>query len=83
MSQCINIKSCIEFGANIGMNLKALKLLYPSIQLNGIEINKDASQDLEKLIGKIVILYNLVLLTTLNIMLTTSSNRKENCFLIL
>ena len=52
LSQCINIKSCIEFGANIGMNLKALKLLYPSIQLNGIEINKDASQDLEKLIGK-------------------------------
>lgn len=52
LSQCINIKSCIEFGANIGMNLKALKLLYPSIKLNGIEINKDASQDLEKLIGK-------------------------------
>ena len=26
------IKSCIEFGANIGMNLKALNLLHPGIE---------------------------------------------------
>ena len=30
------LNSCIEFGANIGMNLKALKLLYPNIELKGI-----------------------------------------------
>lgn len=45
------INSCLEFGANIGMNLKALKLLYPSIELKGIEINKQASDQLTNLIG--------------------------------
>ena len=34
------LKSCIEFGANIGMNLRALELLYPNISLSGLEINK-------------------------------------------
>jgi pseudaminic acid biosynthesis-associated methylase len=45
------LNSCIEFGANIGMNLKALQLLYPEIQLNGIEINTDAAKVLASLIG--------------------------------
>ena len=44
------INSCLEFGANIGMNLKALKLLYPNIDLRGIEINKQASEQLVNLI---------------------------------
>jgi len=46
------LNSCIEFGANIGMNLKALKLLYPSIVLKGIEINKQAANELGNVIGK-------------------------------
>jgi pseudaminic acid biosynthesis-associated methylase len=46
------INSCREFGANIGMNLKALKLLYPNITLQGIEINPEASKELSKLIGE-------------------------------
>ena len=46
------VNSCREFGANIGMNLKALKLLYPSIGLKGIELNADASNELKKLIGE-------------------------------
>jgi spore coat polysaccharide biosynthesis protein SpsF len=45
------IKSCIEFGANIGMNLKALKLLYPSIDAHGIEINAEAAKQLGELIS--------------------------------
>jgi len=45
------VNSCREFGANIGMNLKALKLLYPGIELKGIELNSDASKELKKLIG--------------------------------
>jgi len=45
-----NIHSCIEFGANIGMNMKALKLLYPKLDLYGIEINKDAAEELTKVI---------------------------------
>lgn len=51
LKQAGKINSCMEFGANIGMNLKALMLLYPEIQLIGIEINKQASDELAKLIG--------------------------------
>lgn len=40
------INSCIEFGANIGMNLRALNLLYPSIDAYGVEINRDAANHL-------------------------------------
>jgi spore coat polysaccharide biosynthesis protein SpsF len=51
LSQAGIIESCIEFGANIGMNLKALKLLYPSISLKAIEINENAAKNLGDLIG--------------------------------
>ena len=44
------LKSCIEFGANIGMNLKALNLIFPGIQAHGIEINQDAATQLSKVI---------------------------------
>jgi pseudaminic acid biosynthesis-associated methylase len=40
------MKNCIEFGANIGMNLKALKLLYPKQEQYGIEINTEAAREL-------------------------------------
>ena len=40
------LNSCIEFGANIGMNLKALKLLQPRQEQFAIEINADAAQQL-------------------------------------
>jgi spore coat polysaccharide biosynthesis protein SpsF len=43
-------KSFFEFGANIGMNLKALKLLYPNAKIGGIEINEKAYQELRKLV---------------------------------
>lgn len=42
--------SCIEFGANIGMNLRALKLLYPGQDQHGIEINADAAAQLAEVI---------------------------------
>jgi pseudaminic acid biosynthesis-associated methylase len=45
-----NVKSCIEFGANIGMNIKAIKLLYPGIDASGIEINSEAAKQLGELI---------------------------------
>ena len=51
LQQTGKIDSCIEFGANIGMNLKALKLLYPSINLTAIEINENAANSLGELIG--------------------------------
>ena len=46
-----DFNSCIEFGANIGMNLKALKLLHPGMAFNGIEINPDAAAQLGEVIG--------------------------------
>ncbi|NDY73271.1 pseudaminic acid biosynthesis-associated methylase [Desulfobacter hydrogenophilus] len=42
------VKTCIKFGANIGMNLKALKLLFPEQEKYGIEINSDAVGELVK-----------------------------------
>jgi pseudaminic acid biosynthesis-associated methylase len=43
---------CIEFGANIGMNLRALKLLYPSMEQHAIEINADAVTELSTHVAK-------------------------------
>lgn len=51
LKQAGKINSCHEFGANIGMNLKALKLLYPDIALSGVEINPDAAKILADFIG--------------------------------
>lgn len=51
LSQAGKLTSCIEFGSNIGMNLEALKLLYPAIAIKAIEINKKAIEILSKLIG--------------------------------
>lgn len=45
-----SLASCIEFGANIGMNLKALKLLHPQQEQHAIEINPQAAAELGKLI---------------------------------
>ena len=45
-------ESCVEFGANIGMNLVALKLLYPELRPKGIEINPTAAKQLAGVIGE-------------------------------
>lgn len=47
-----NVKTCIEFGSNIGMNLKALKLLYPEQEHHAIEINLDAANELATVIPR-------------------------------
>lgn len=49
------IHSCIEFGANIGMNLRALKLLYPSLDVHAVEINQSAATQL----GSVVLSHNI------------------------
>jgi pseudaminic acid biosynthesis-associated methylase len=46
------LESCIEFGANIGMNLKAIRLLHPELELSAIEINFDAVAELAKIIPR-------------------------------
>jgi len=45
-------KSLIELGANIGMNLRAIKLLFPNISLSGVEINENAAARLAEFIGR-------------------------------
>ena len=45
------IKNVIEFGANIGLNICALKNLYPKINLSAIEINKEAIDRLLEIQG--------------------------------
>lgn len=46
------LASCVELGANIGMNLRALKLLYPELRCEAVEINPDAARELAALIGE-------------------------------
>jgi pseudaminic acid biosynthesis-associated methylase len=38
--------SALELGANIGLNLAALRVLYPSLELSAVEINSTAAQEL-------------------------------------
>jgi pseudaminic acid biosynthesis-associated methylase len=45
------IHSVVEFGANIGNNLKALQVLFPSASQRGVEINQDAASELGRVIG--------------------------------
>lgn len=44
-----DVRNCIEFGANIGMNIKALKLIFPNIDAHAIEINAAAAENLCKI----------------------------------
>jgi spore coat polysaccharide biosynthesis protein SpsF len=52
LKQAGRVGSAIEFGANIGMNLRALQLLYPDVSLRGVEINPDAAAQLRSHIGQ-------------------------------
>ncbi len=46
LSRTGKIYSVLEFGCNIGMNLKSIKSLLPEVKLVGIEINKKAVDEL-------------------------------------
>ncbi len=43
LKSATGVKSILELGCNIGLNLKAIHGLNPDIQLQGVEINKDAA----------------------------------------
>lgn len=45
------LASCLELGANIGMNLRALQQLYPGLAVRGVEINAEAARQLGEAIG--------------------------------
>lgn len=44
------VQSVIEFGANIGLNLLAIKQLLPKVELSAVEINQKAATELKKLV---------------------------------
>lgn len=44
-----NVRSVIEFGANIGLNLQAIRILRPQMELSAIEINRKAADMLRNL----------------------------------
>ncbi len=52
LKQLGKLETCVEFGANIGMNLKALQMLYPGVHMQGIEINSTAASELAQVIGE-------------------------------
>jgi pseudaminic acid biosynthesis-associated methylase len=45
------VRSVIEFGANIGLNLQAIRLLLPEVKLTAVEINEKAVTELHELPG--------------------------------
>lgn len=49
LSSCIGIKSVMEFGANVGINIRALKVLLPNASFSALEINKKAVMELKKI----------------------------------
>jgi len=46
-----NVRSVIEFGANIGLNLIAIRAILPHVELSAIEVNKKAYEELIKIEG--------------------------------
>lgn len=44
LSRTENVSSAIEFGANVGLNLKAMKTLLPALKCAAIEINHKAAE---------------------------------------
>lgn len=59
------IDSCIEFGANIGMNLSAIEMLVPDIKLGAVEINKEAATILKQRINNIKVYEDSILNATI------------------
>lgn len=46
LKKTVGIHSILEFGANIGMNIKALQVLLPETDFDAIEINEKAVEEL-------------------------------------
>ena len=60
LKHCDKVGSVIEFGANRGMNIKALKTLLPATNLTGVEINQQAADEMSQ-IGEIEVINESVL----------------------
>ena len=47
LSHTQDVTSAIEFGANIGNNLRALRELIPEVELHAVEINETAAREIQ------------------------------------
>jgi spore coat polysaccharide biosynthesis protein SpsF len=47
-------ESFLELGANVGMNIRALKLLFPQSKFTGIEINSEAASRLGNIADEVI-----------------------------
>lgn len=59
------INSVIEFGSNIGLNLKALKKLLPEAEFSAVEINMDAVEQLKNNVPDVKVYHQSILETNL------------------
>jgi len=48
LSRTSGVQSVLELGANIGLNLKAIRQLIPSARLSAVELNQKASEELSR-----------------------------------
>ena len=46
-----SVASCLELGANRGLNLQALRVLFPRMTMEAVEINAEAARRLGEVIG--------------------------------
>lgn len=60
LSKAPQVNSVIEFGSNIGLNLRAIKQLLPNVELSAIEINDLAVKQL-KAMGDIKVYHDSIL----------------------
>lgn len=44
MKRTVGVRTALEFGSNIGQNIKALKTMFPDIRYSAIEINHKAAE---------------------------------------
>ena len=47
-------ESFLELGANVGMNIRALKMLFPHSKSTGIEVNSEAAAKLSKIADEVI-----------------------------
>ena len=60
LSSTSSINSVVEFGSNIGLNLRALDKLLPGVELTAVEINNKAVENIKKW-GKASVIHESIL----------------------
>lgn len=83
ISRTRNVKSVIEFGANRGLNLHAIRMLLPNADISAIEINKKACEILKKSQPNLTAVLNKSIIEPLSEVLTTEKMKKDYDFALI